>query len=235
MSLLFLQDIVVSAQTAQTGSTQTGTVQTGSTQSGSANSGSTQTGSESESKKPDPRFQEEISCFKILSDEVNADNRFRYGNGANENLSDVLVRDGIRVNISDYKEGFQKNLRKNPRGKESTFFARRNNVGTIIADRDYIATQFVTFGTESAFKFPLPTTDTKNPYGDDYGQFRDRLVYTHHLSSDGTFLSCAYLRIIPAAGNSLADVSPENYLTNALDESGFELVNEPKNPKTDEF
>lgn len=196
-------------------------------------SSSGQTSTSSTSTPVRDKVQEEMSCMKILAKYVKQDGRF---NG--EDISDALLNDkgDKRADLSNYKgpNWFLDNTRRAP--DWSKFFkARRNNIGTIITASDYIMTQFVTFGTNSDFKFPLPTKDSSNPLGDDYGKFKDNIVYTHHLTNNGVFVSCGFLHIKPAANKTLSDVSPDNYMTNTIDASGFEMIKSPSDPEKNEF
>lgn len=63
--------------------------------------------------------------------------------------------------------------------------------------------------------------------GEKYPDFRDNIVYIHHLPINGEFVSCGYLKIIPAAGKDYGDLGQENYMTNVLPGSGFEIYDTP--------
>lgn len=167
---------------------------------------------------------EEQSCFDILKEYVQNDPRF-----GGEDISHAYInKDKGQQDLSEYGTGF-----KNNRDWDKFFLARRNNIGTIITESDYIISQFVTFWKSSNFVFPLPT-EWKS-LGENYGNFRDQVIYTHHLLAPGTpdngaFISCAFFRIVPDAKKSLNDVDPSNYKTNDIDASGFSLLIGPNAP-----
>lgn len=173
-----------------------------------------------------PSYTEEQACFDILKDNVKNDTRFGW-----EDISDAYMDKGNkRADLSQYGKWFLDNRSKNK--GDPYFFARRNNIWTIISSSNYIISQFVTFGNSSSFKFPLPST---RPLGEDYGKFRNKIIYTHHLFApghpdDGVFVSCAYFRIVPAEWKTLNDVDPSNYKTNDINASGFSLLVWPDSP-----
>lgn len=178
-------------------------------------------------------YTEEQWCFDILKQYVKNDARFGW-----EDIGDAYMGKNLwRANLAQYETGFLINRAKtndnNIFTNDKIFFARRNNIGTIITSSEYIISQFVTFGNSSNFKFPLPTKGKK--LGEDYGKFRDQVIYTHHLFApghpdDGTFISCAFFRIVPAQWKTLNDVDPSNYKTNDIDASGFALLVWPSAP-----
>lgn len=171
---------------------------------------------------------EEQGCFDILSDYVKQDARFGW-----EDISKAYISPTDReADLSLYTRWFLTHL--TGRG-DKKFFQRRNNIGTIITESEYIVSQFVTFWNRSNFKFPLPVSRWIPRLWEDYGAFKDKIIYTNHLFApwhpdDGAFVSCAYFRIVPAPGKSLNDVDPDNYKTNDINASWFGLIIGPGSP-----
>ncbi|MCH2188330.1 hypothetical protein MK079_00685 [Candidatus Gracilibacteria bacterium] len=176
---------------------------------------------------------EESACFALLSQHVSE----QYG----VDLADVEKdeRTGERADLSSY-DSFRDHTVRNPAQKDSAsrgdpwyrdrsygdlFAAKRNNIGTIQASNDYILTQFSGFGDNSAFRFPLRSQNQRwwQTSGDRYTEFRQNLVYTHHLL-DGEFVSCGYLNITPKGSHSLQSLGQRNYKTNVFEGSGFEML-----------
>ena len=96
---------------------------------------------------------EEQSCLKYMQEYIKKDPRY-----GGLDISKARVGDISRdtADLSDYEDGFLKNRQKKS-GNGGLYAARRNNIGTIIAQENFIITQFVTFGDRAAFRFPLPT------------------------------------------------------------------------------
>ena len=175
--------------------------------------------------------KEEQACLNILKDAIRNDGRF---SGINIEQVKINEWNNQTYNISNYR--VFKEQKRRIGNNNGYFIARRNNIGTIIRENDYIITQFVTFWDRSSFKFPLPTEIWISRLGDDFGEFRDKLIYTHHLYAPGhrdnwVLLSCGFLKLEPKPGFGLADLHPDNYMSNDIMESGFELVYWPSSPK----
>lgn len=172
---------------------------------------------------------EEVACFQILAEYVKKDARF-----GGEDISKAHVRPNTPpINLAAY-DIFLKNRQKNSRTGHSQFLARRNNIGTLVAKNNYLVSQIATFGQESAFKFPYPLDEQIARLADDYGDFRDKLVYTHHIAPGytdaGALISCGFLKVTPAPGKTHQDTHPQNYKTNTITRSGFGMPHGPDNP-----
>lgn len=179
---------------------------------------------------------EEQGCFDILSNYIKQDARFGW-----EDISKAYInRRNPLVDLSAYSSWFLENLS----GRwDKKFLARRNNIGTIITGSNYIVSQFVTFWRQdSNFEFPLPEYDpitgrtSRQDLWESYWDFKDNVIYTHHLLApmwhpdNWAFISCGYLKIVPAPGKTLDDVNVKNYKTNTLNTSWFELLIGPRSP-----
>ncbi len=156
---------------------------------------------------------EEDLCFEILTKSVSD----IYG----KNLKKAQNENGTELNLSTYSS-FRNNRVRKP-DNSPFFFARRNNIGTVIATSNYIQSQFSSFWSVTNFTFPINSDADLGFLGDNYEHFKNNLVYTHHLAHNGTFLSCGYLNLIPKWSNTLQNLDPNNYLTNTLDDSWFEI------------
>lgn len=178
---------------------------------------------------------EEEGCFNILSDYVKQDARFGW-----EDISKAYInRRNNQEDLSEYSTWFLANLSG---GWDKKFLARRNNIGTIIAGSNYIVSRFVTFWRQdSNFEFPLPEYDpitgrtSRQDLWESYWNFKDKVIYTHHLLANWhpdnwVFISCGYLKIVPAPGKTLDDVNVKNYKTNTINASWFELLVGPRSP-----
>ncbi|PID83953.1 hypothetical protein CSB09_03495 [Candidatus Gracilibacteria bacterium] len=162
---------------------------------------------------------EEEQCMKILAQTVKTDDLTSVSlpNDVKPTTSDTL-------DLSDY--GKFKEFRLGGR----FFKAQRNNIGTILADSNYIKSQVVTFGPkETDFDFPLPGE------GDQIKPFYNKLVYTHHIEKYGDFVSCGYLNLQPAITDQYTGLSNQFYKTNGVKEgsSGFEIVDGQKKVTVD--
>lgn len=171
---------------------------------------------------------EEQGCFDILTDYVKQDARF----GREDIAKAYISRTAREVDLSSYATWFLDH--RAGRG-DKKFLARRNNIGTIITESNYITSQFVTFWEGSNFVFPLPVSRWVPRLWEDYGAFKNKIIYTNHIFApwhpdDGVFVSCAYFRIVPAAGKTLNDVNPDNYKTNDINASWFSLLVGPTSP-----
>lgn len=161
-------------------------------------------------------FEEEKTCFNILTPKVSA----IYG----VNLASVWNGSSF-VDISQYgNTPLQKFRKERVKVSGNPFFdSQRNNIGTIVLDSNYITTQYVSFGNDTDFLFPIDNSGSL--IGDQFINFMNELVYTHHnIFDSGSFLSCGYLRITPIAPSyNYFDLDPANYFTNVLDGGGFEI------------
>lgn len=167
-----------------------------------------------------PQTEEEI-CFDVLTQNVQQQ---YWVNLANVEKDE---RTGKRVNLSSY-DSFQDDSVVNPNQKYyrwygNFFAAKRNNIGTIRANGDYILSQFTGFWDDTAFQFPLKSNSFWYDNGDIYPDFRQNIVYTHHLL-DGDFVSCGYLKIKPLGTHNLQSLGQNNYKTNVFEGSGFEML-----------
>ena len=160
--------------------------------------------------------EEEKMCFALLTSKANA----LYG----VDLANVWNGTSY-VDISQYGntpwQFFKKNREKV--AGDPFFNSQRNNIGTIILPINYITTQYVPFGNSTNFKFPIDNSGSL--IGEQFVNFKNQIVYTHHNIFDGnSFLSCWYLKITPKAPYTYSDLAPSNYFTNILDgDSGFEI------------
>lgn len=158
---------------------------------------------------------EENVCFEILTESV------KKIEGIDLSSVKKSERSKDTMDISSY-DSFREN--RVTRNKDNPYFlAKRNNIGTIISNEIYILSQFTSFWNETAFDFPLREPGINNSLGQKYPDFRDNIVYTHHLAVQWDFVSCGYLKITPAKWMTLNDLWQENYMTNILPGSGFEI------------
>ncbi len=102
-------------------------------------------------------YTEETQCMQILSDAIkNTDDRDLKG----VDLTSVNVPN--KSGIYDLSKYFDKENKhgfigaRSSRYAENYFFrARRNNIGTILTNRNYIKSQIVPFGQNTNFEYPL--------------------------------------------------------------------------------
>ncbi len=184
--------------------------------------------------------KEENDCFKLLNTAVKQDVRFQnkasFGTGSdvlvNGDLTDVLYNENNSEHrdFSSYTNFLKKRAYKwlipptSSTGAEYFFNARRNNVGTIFSENNYLVSQVVWFWRGSNFDFPLETSWWANIYWDKYklnesGDFKEFILYTHHLNDESSqdLLSCGIVRVIPLSGKTLWDIPEREYKTNILD------------------
>ncbi|MBS9784343.1 hypothetical protein KGV55_03260 [Candidatus Gracilibacteria bacterium] len=150
----------------------------------------------------------ETECFEILS---------KYADISNVSIDNTIY------NLGDY-QSFKNNRNPNPKG--GYFFrAKRNNIGTINAKKEYLKTQFVSFGKElKGFEFPLQKRGPLgftiiDSEGEVYPNFSDKIVYTHHLLN-GKLLSCNYLTLKPATAGNYDVINTKAWYANGTKESG---------------
>ena len=161
---------------------------------------------------------EEDDCFDLLKKYTKVD------------LSSVEKWEGssYTIDVSTY-DSFTEKTNENPKQNNEDypndwnnyFLAKRNNIWTIMAEWDYILTQYVGFWNDTSYDFPLGNSDFE--HWDSYWDFKQNIVYTHHLL-DWTFVSCGYLKIEPSWGYKLNDLAKENYKTNIFEGSSFEII-----------
>lgn len=189
------------------------------------------------------KYSAQDSCLDILGDYVKRDSRFD-----SIDISKMPVRwENYTIDLTDYSgKTFLKYATKKWNGSTS-FYANRNNIGTISAGQQYIVSEFVTFGNHTQFSFPyvnpkkglLETGKSETDlYTESYGEIRDKLIYTHHIKNwlnKWSFLSCGFLKITPKNGKTHADTGADNYKTNFIDSSGFELLKTQKEPEIDNY
>lgn len=164
---------------------------------------------------------EEDLCFNILTENVL--NNY----GVDLSYVEKSSESWERINLSTY-ENFKKNTVYNANQKYASewlklFWAKRNNIWTIVASGDYILSQFSGFWDSTNFTFPLKSSNRKFDLGDKYPDFRQNIVYTHHLLS-WDFVSCAYLKVTPKGTHDLYSISQDDYKTNTFEGSGFEIL-----------
>ncbi len=166
--------------------------------------------------------QEEKFCFEILSENV----KKQYG------LDLSRVEESSEswdiINLSNYDD-FKKHTVKNPSQQYLTdswlniFAAKRNNIWTIRTTDDYILSQFAWFWDGTNFTFPLKSSNSEYISWDTYPDFRQNILYTHHLL-DWSFVSCAYLKVTPIYPHNLYSISQDGYKTNIFEGSWFEIL-----------
>jgi len=110
-----------------------------------------------------------------------------------------------------------------PSWNDYYFEARRNNIGTIIAENDYVYSQITGFWRESNFDFPLSAPNWMPPLGDKYvlsnNFFKEYVVYTHHAKSpveNFPLMSCGIVKVTPLDGRTFAEINEGWYMTNIL-------------------
>lgn len=166
-------------------------------------------------------WTEEDACFELLNQAIKTDNRFNdpliFKNG---DLSNVPLDE---TNNSEYDfstySNFLDQRASNPLGGKY-FYARRNNIWTIIASRDYVISQIAWFWKDSNFDFPLRAQSwysLGDKYRFDGNYFKEYVLYTHHLKFyPYDLLSCWIVRVIPLDDRSFSEISESWYMTNAL-------------------
>ncbi len=193
------------------------------------NSGISSSQSSTTSTKP-PKIRPEESCLQILAEHVKRDSRF---GGLDLSNQYVLTRqDGFDLTVYNSIQWFA-GARNTKNDGPAFFYANRNNIGTIISNRPYIASQFVPFWGPAAFRFPYSVNNGTENYGD---SFAENIVYTHHIKNSkglGAFISCGFLHVKPERGFTLADTHNDNYKTNTINASGFELLRGADSPVVD--
>jgi hypothetical protein len=121
----------------------------------------------------------------------------------------------------------------------------KNNQETNLGDIDgdgktdsirgyFIDSQAVTFGERSAFQFPFrarePQSTRKYPHGEPYDDFREYVVYTHHLAPKygGDLVSCGIVKMTPEEGfvkysqsADVLDLSVNNYGGDVFEGSSY--------------
>jgi len=163
---------------------------------------------------------EEDICFDILTEKLQTTYSI--------NLANVEYEDWVNVDMSTY-DNFKNYTVENPEQKYlknsglNIFAAKRNNIWTIKANWDYILSQFTGFGNKTNFTFPLKSKNEEYITGDEYPEFKQNIVYTHHLL-DGTFVSCGFLNVNPQEPHHLQSVAQSDYKTNTFEWSWFELL-----------
>ncbi len=174
---------------------------------------------------------EEYACFDILNEAVKNDNRYVDSDVMPDwDLSKVLFDEwnSSFVDFSNYYD-FWYNASVNPVNTSNgnvyddyLFYARRNNIGTIIAGNDYVLSQISWFWRDSNFDFPLESK-TWQPFGDKYKMngnfFKEYVVYTHHVrdnSEDYPLMSCWIVKVTPLWGRTFSDINESWYMTNIL-------------------
>ena len=175
---------------------------------------------------------EESACFDFLTQHVNEQYWIDLSNVEKDE------RTGQRIDLSTYDK-FRDDTVQNPqqnylRGDGNFFAAKRNNIWTIQASGDYILSQFTGFGDDTAFEFPLRSRNRWYSTGDQYPDFRQNIVYTHHLLN-GDFVSCGYLKINPLGTHNLQSLGQRNYKTNVFEGSGFEMLENSVEKDGNEF
>lgn len=174
---------------------------------------------------------EEDTCFELLNTAVKNDSRFKDPKILKSgDLSRVLINESNNTlyDFSKYNYFYDKRAYEwynEPANSGSSLYyfdARRNNIGTIIAEKNYIISQISWFGRDSNFDFPLSANSWTLSFGDKYklnGQFfKEYVLYTHHLnSSPYDLLSCGIVKIIPLWERSFSEVNESWYMTNILE------------------
>lgn len=175
---------------------------------------------------------EEEQCMLILADYMEWGNNtlsFK-GKPVESNLSEISLPsdEDITPSSSDALDLSNYETFKKFRLNEKFYKARRNNIGTILAEKNYIKSQVITFWEKKTdFEFPLQNGDGWKSEWDQITPLYNKLVYTHHLMKHWTFVSCGYFEIVPAKEGNYTWLSSEFYMTNGVSEgdSGFEIKN----------
>lgn len=165
---------------------------------------------------------EEDLCFEVLTKNVKKE--------YNIDLTSVeqSFEEGNNINLSTYKS-FKNHTFENSDQKYmknsglNLFSATRNNIWTIKAKNDYILSQFTWFWDETNFTFPLKSSNRRHYNWEKYPDFRQNIVYTHHLLN-WSFLSCWFLKVEPKWTHDNFSIAQTDYKTNVFDWSWFEIV-----------
>lgn len=176
---------------------------------------------------------EEDECFNQLDKQIRNDARF------NTKLTDwlkgVLLDEtrNTKVDLNTYNKFKQQRVENTDPHKELyyawydkyDFLARRTNIATIVTWWNFVTSQWVWFGQDSSFTFPLP--QKTNPqlwdkwvktFSDPFKEF---VLYTHH-NLKWEFMSCWILKVVPTWKNSrwlnrsFWEISESWYFTNTL-------------------
>ena len=182
-----------------------------------------ETGTWTETKETPKNIKtEEDLCFEILTENINSQYNINIASveeSAEEwNIIDLSTYESFKTHtVINDKQVYLKNSGLN------LFAAKRNNIWTIKANGDYILSQFAWFWNKTNFTFPLKSSNTNYSNGDLYPDFRQNIIYTHHLL-DGTFVSCGFLKVKPQWSHDLYSIWQWDYKTNKFNWSWFELL-----------
>lgn len=175
---------------------------------------------------------EEEKCFEILTNNVKEQYWIDLSSVEESEESWEII------DLSTYENFIDKTF-ENPEQRyliwEWNFFsAKRNNIWTIVASWDYILSQFTWFWNRTDFTFPLKSNNENFDLWDQYPDFRQNIIYTHHLL-DWTFVSCGYLNVDPRWTHNLFNIGQNNYKTNVFEWSWFEILDNKVQKWNDEY